>query len=218
MWAVAAAAPGGRQGAAREGRRRAPPLGGVEPDDGRAASRIAPLQQGHPARRRYGADVRGTLRRSRVGEAARGSRSERERRRCVGRQRHRDGGARRVRRDCRVPARAGRRPERRRRRVHGAPRRRSCDGTLGMVTALLAHGADPNAPGRGLDADTAFVEGLQLRARAGRRHALLAGGPLQRTRRHAAAPRVRGGRAGSCTTASTTRRSRSSRVRMSPTR
>ena len=49
-----------------------------------------------------------------------------------------------------------------------------------MVSALLAHGADPNAPLKGLDADAPIVEGLQLRARAGRRDAVLAGGAVQR--------------------------------------
>ena len=61
--------------------------------------------------------------------------------------------------------------------LHAAIMRRDA----AMVGALLAHGADPNAPLQDLDADAALVEGLQLRARARRRDAVLAGGPVQRS-------------------------------------
>ena len=69
-----------------------------------------------------------------------------------------------------------------------------------------------------LDADAALVEGLQLRARARRRHAVLAGGPLQRARRHAAAARSTAPMRVSCITATTTPKSPSSRARRSPPR
>ena len=60
-----------------------------------------------------------------------------------------------------------------------------------MVGALLAHGADPNAPLRNVDAHAPLVEGLQLRARTGRRDAVLAGRPLRAARRHASAGETR---------------------------
>ena len=53
----------------------------------------ARIQPRDPARRRHGVDVCGARRRSRLGEAPRGCRRQRQRRRCVGRQRH---GARRA--------------------------------------------------------------------------------------------------------------------------
>ena len=51
-----------------------------------------------------------------------------------------------------------------------------------MVSALLAHGADPNTPLGHVDADTPRLEGLQLSSRTGRRDAVLAGRALQRAR------------------------------------
>ncbi len=81
-----------------------------------------------------------------LGDAARRRGRERERRRCLGRQRHDDGRACRLRRDRRVPARSRRRSERRQARLHRAARRDHAAAHARWSRALLAHGADPNAP------------------------------------------------------------------------
>ncbi len=151
------------------------------------AARHARVQPDDSARRRHRADVRGPGRRSRVGEAARRRRRQRQRRRRLGRERHGAGGA------CRIPA------------ISceflldkGADANTSGDGFTAlhaaimrrderMVGALLAHGADPNAPVTQLDADAPFVEGLELQSRSGRRDPALARGPRHAPRDHAPA-------------------------------
>ena len=198
MWAVGAETSGRRQGAARARRRRPCPIGRLEPGDGRAAARAPRVQPRDPARGRHGADVCGARRRSRVGAAAGGRRRQRQRRGCVGRQRH---GAGRALRLCATSSSScsTRAPTRTRRR-RALPRctRRSCAGTSRWWRALLAHGADPNAPLRTWTPTRRSSSGLQFRSGAGRRDAVLAGGPIHRPARHAAAGEARRRSACSC--------------------
>ena len=121
-------------------------LGRLERGDGGAAARLPPVQPSHPARRRNRADVRGARRRSRVGEAPGGGR--RQRRTMPTR------GASAPRRWPHTPASSSwssscsrRAPTRMPRApgftaLHEAIMRRD----ERMVGALLAHGADANAP------------------------------------------------------------------------
>ena len=78
-----------------------------------------------------------------------------------------------------------------------------------MVTRAARPRRRSERAAQDLDADAPLVEGLQLRARAGRRHAVLAGGALHRARGHAAAAEARRRSARSCTAPTTTPRSRS---------
>ena len=75
--------------------------------------------------------------------------------------------------------------------LHRAARRDHAARRAAWSRALLAHGADPQRAAADLDADPAVVERLQLRARAGRRDAVLAGGPLHAAGRDAPARRAR---------------------------
>ena len=69
----------------------------------------------------------------------------------------------RLRRARRISARAGRRPERGGGRLYGPARGDHAPGQR-TVSALLAHGADPNAPTSDLDPHAPRLEGIQLRA------------------------------------------------------
>ena len=143
-----------------------------------------------PARRRNGAAVCGARGRPGIREAARRARRERQRRRCVGRQRRHAGRALTVHRSGRVPARQGRGPERgderlhRPARSHHAPRR-----AHGRRAARARRRCERSAPD--LDADAPLVGRLQLRAGTGRRHAVLAGRAVHPAGRDAAAREAR---------------------------
>ena len=122
-------------------------IGRLEPDDGGAAARAARVQPRDPARGRHGADVCRPRRRSRV------------RRSCswlpapTSTTRMRGASARRCWRRTRGIAELveflldkGADANSSARRALRRSTRRSCAATSRMVTALLAHGADPNAP------------------------------------------------------------------------
>ncbi len=100
-----------REAAPRGESGRSCPHRKLEPDDGRAAARPSRIQPDDSARRRHGAHVRGPRRRCGLGEAAGRSRRQRERSRCLGRERDDAGGVFGPWRDCAVSARQGRRSQ-----------------------------------------------------------------------------------------------------------
>ena len=103
----------------------------------------------------------------------------RERYGAVRHQRHRRRRAQRHRELVGVSARERRRPERGRGRAIPRCTRRSCARTRAAVAALLAHGADPNAPLRAFTPGPPRHERFLSAPRLRRRHAVLAGRALQ---------------------------------------
>ena len=143
----------------------------LEPDDGRAAARPAGIQPDDSSWRRYGADVRGSRRRSRVGEDARRGGREPERSRRMGCQRDDARGVRRTWRDRAVAAREGRRSQQRQARIYGTPLRHHAARRSDRRSAARAWRKSECA-GEDVDADPPIVGRLSLHAGARRCHAV----------------------------------------------
>ena len=192
MWAVAQKHPDVVKVLLAHGADVSCALGGLEPGDGGAAARLScrttrRFPHGGETALMFAARV-GDLG---LGEAARRGRRQRQRCRCVGRQRRDAGRALRVHRAGRVPARRSA-PTRTRRRP-ASPRctRRSCTATNGWSPRSSRTAPTRTLRSRPGRRRAARRRRLQFRARAGRRDAVLAGGAFQRARRDAPARETR---------------------------